>query len=127
MTLEELSEKFADNEQRKRLFDLLVDELTTIKAQCRSLCVLVFGSYISGKSAPRDIDVLLSLIPSEDCVYALWTEGLRCEHPEEVDVHYYKTQRYIKDAEGLIEHFNNNPKNELQGIAISDAVEITGI
>jgi len=127
MTLEELSGRFAVNEQRRRLFDLLVDELASIQTQCRSLRVLVFGSYISDKDSPHDIDILISLIPNEECVYALWTGGLRREHPDEVDVHYYKTQRYIKDAEGLLEHFNSNPKNELQGIAIRDAVEITGI
>ena len=127
LTMEELSGRYAGNEQRKRLFDLFVDELTSIKRQCSRLRVLVFGSYITAKSIPRDIDVLISLIPSEDCVYALWTEGLRREHPEEVDVHYYKTQLYMKDAEGLLEHFNNNPMNELQGITIHDAVEITDI
>ncbi len=127
LTLEELSGIYAGNEQRKRLFGLFVNELASIKKQCSRLRVLVFGSYITEKSNPRDIDVLISLIPSEECVYALWTEGLHREHPEEVDVHYYKTQRYMKDAEGLLEHFNNNPKNELQGIVIHDAVEITDI
>ncbi len=127
LTLEEFSARFADTEGRKKLFDLLVEELAVIKAQCSRLRVLVFGSYITAKSNPRDIDVLISLIPNEDCIYSLWTEGLRREHPDEVDVHYYKTQRYIKDAEGLLEHFNNNPVNELQCIAIHDAVEIIDI
>jgi predicted nucleotidyltransferase len=127
LTLEELSGRYAGNEQRKRLFDLFVDELKSIQAQCSRLRVLVFGSYITGKNSPRDIDVLISLIPSDDCMYTLWTEGLHREHPDEVDVHYYKTQRYIKDAEGLLVHFNNNRINELQGIAIRDAVEIIGI
>ncbi len=127
LTLEEFSGRYASNEQRKRLFELFVEELKSIRSQCSSLRILVFGSYITNKSVPRDIDVLISLIPSEDCMYALWTGGLRREHPDKVDVHYYKTQLYMKDADGLLEHFNANPKNELQGIAIHDAVEIIDI
>jgi hypothetical protein len=116
---------FAYNERRKYLYGLLLEELALVRSQCATVRVLVFGSYISDKEEPRDIDLLLSLIADSECVYEVWTKGLRLNHPDEVDVHYYKTQLYIKDAESLLKHFNANPKNELYGIAINDAVEIT--
>ena len=127
LTIEEFAGKFSYNEQRKYLLDLLVDELEFIKLQCIQLRVLIFGSYITSKKNPRDIDVLISLIACKDSVYTVWTDGLRQKHPKDVDVHYYKTQQYIKDAAGLLKHFNKNPKNELQGISIKKAVEISDV
>lgn len=124
-TAGEFRERFAYNERRRHLCDLLLDELELIRSQCSIVRVLVFGSYITDKEEPRDIDLLLSLIAGKECVYEVWTKGLRLNHPDEVDVHYYKTQLYIKDGEGLLAHFNANPKNELYGISIHEAAEIT--
>lgn len=127
LTLDEFAGKFSFSDRRKYLHDLFVDEMEFIKSQCSQLRVLVFGSYITSKRNPRDIDVLLSLIACEEAVYTVWTDGLRQRHPKEVDIHYYKTQQFIKDAAGLLKHFNKNPKNELQGISIKKAVEIPDI
>lgn len=109
------------------MHDLFIDELEYVKSQCCQLRVLVFGSYITSKKNPRDIDVLISLIACEESVYTVWHDGLQQRHPKEVDLHYYKTQQFIKDAAGLLKHFNKNPKNELQGISIKKAVEITDV
>jgi predicted nucleotidyltransferase len=127
LTLDEFAGKFSYSDRRKYLHDLFVDEMEFIKSQCSQLRVLIFGSYITSKKNPRDIDVLLSLIACEESVYTVWTDGLRQKYPKEVDIHYYKTQQYIKDAAGLLKHFNKNPKNELQGISIKKAVEISDI
>jgi len=127
LTIYEFARKFSYNDRRRYLHDLLVDELEFIKTQCSQLRVLVFGSYITSKKNPRDIDVLISLIACEESMYTVWTDGLRQKHPIEVDLHYYKTQQYIKDAAGLLKHFNKNPKNELQGISIKKAMEISEI
>jgi predicted nucleotidyltransferase len=124
-TLDEFREAFASGDRRKYLYGLFLEELALIQSQCAVVRVLVFGSYITEKEEPHDIDLLISLIADSDCVYEVWARGLRRVHPDEVDVHYYKTQLYVKDAEGLLRHFNANPKNELYGIAIRDAVEIT--
>ncbi|OHD64344.1 MAG: hypothetical protein A2176_01785 [Spirochaetes bacterium RBG_13_51_14] len=126
-TLEQFCSRFAYNKQRKLLCDMFIEELALIQSQCEKWRVLVFGSYITRRKNPNDIDVLLSLIPNVECVYSVITRGLRQKHPRCVDVHYYKTQHYIKDADGLLKHFNNNPINELQGVFIKKAVEITGI
>ncbi|MBN2159201.1 MAG: hypothetical protein JW807_07385 [Spirochaetes bacterium] len=104
-----------------------MEELESVKKQCARLRVLIFGSYITSKKKPGDIDVLISLIPNKDCVYRIVTRGLQHRHPREVDIHYYKTQRYIKDADGLIRHFNKNRINELKGVSIKKAIEIKDI
>lgn len=124
ITIDEFARKFSYNERRKYLYDLFVEEMESIQSQCSQLRVLVFGSYITSKKNPQDIDVLISLIACEESVYTIWKDGLQQKHPKEVDLNYYKTQQYIKDADGLLEHFNKNPKNELQGIAIKKAIEI---
>jgi hypothetical protein len=127
LTIEEFAGRFSNNDRRKYLLDLLIEDLEYIKSQCSQLCVLIFGSYITSKKYPGDIDVLISLIACQESVYMVWTDGLQQKHPKLVDIHYYKTQQYIKDASGLLKHFNKNPKNELQGISIKKAIEISDI
>jgi hypothetical protein len=124
-TLDEFRDAFASSDRRKYLYGLFLEEMELIRSQCAVVRVLVFGSYITAKEEPNDIDLLIALIADSDSVYEVWTRGLRRAHPDEVDVHYYKTQVYVNDAEGLLRHFNANPKNELYGIAIRDAAEIT--
>jgi len=117
--------RYAFNEHRKKLLRLLVEDLDVIKGQCDRLRVLIFGSYISFKKNPKDIDILLALIPNRDSVYAIMKSGLRRKHPGTVDVQFNKAQRFMKDADSLIRNFNENPLNKRKGIVINDAVELT--
>lgn len=124
--LGEFHRKYSFNERREHLYGLFTEELDRIKPQCVQLRVLVFGSYITTKREPRDIDVLIALVPAGDWVYTLMTRGLQRWHPGEIDVAYHKTQYCVMDAERLVRYFNENPLNRKKDIRIKRAVEITG-
>ncbi len=126
-TLAEFGATHAYNDHRLRLLRLFADEVEGLRLQCDRLRILIFGSYISKKELPGDIDVLVSLIPDCDHVYSFMRKGLDRRHPEDVDLYFHKTQVFMVDAMNLIKHFNENPLNKKRRITIAKAVEITDL
>ena len=124
MTLEEFRTAYAINDRRRHLIDELLEELKVIARQCRKFSIIVFGSYITDKDEPDDIDVLISLLPKKECVFAIMKEGIEKEHQKEVDIQFQRGEYYTKSAESLIDFFNENPFNLKKGIRIRKAVEL---
>ncbi len=124
MTLKEFRTTYAINDRRRHLIKELLGELEVIARQCRKFSIIVFGSYISDKDEPGDIDVLISLLPKKNCVYALLKKGLEKEHEKEVDIQFQRGEYYTRSAESLVDYFNENPLNLKKGIRIRRAVEL---
>lgn len=119
--------KYLYNHHRKTLFDYFLDELEDIKPKCEQLRIFIFGSFITIKKKPNDIDVLINLVPNADNVYPMMKERIHTKYPDKVDIKYVKTQLFLIDAESTIKHFNENPLNIKDEIKIKRAVEITGL
>lgn len=124
MTLDEFEKTYAVNETRRRLLRLLGEELVVIGRQCKKFSIIIFGSYITEKPEPGDIDVLISLVPRQDCIYRIMKQGLEREHGKDVDVQFQRGEYYTKNAEQLVAYFNNNPLNFNRGIRMLEAVEL---
>jgi len=124
MTLEEFRGVFAVNERRSYLLGELLEELNVVARQCEKVSVIVFGSYITGKEEPGDIDVLVSLVPKKDHVYSIMKNGLEKEHVKNVDVQFQRGEYFTKSAGQLVDYFNGNPYNFRKGIRIDRAVEL---
>ncbi len=127
ITLKEFKKRYLLNNYRKRLFKHLLEELENISGKCKCYKFLIFGSYITRKKEPNDIDVLISLIPEKDYVYSISKDGLQSEFFDEIDIHFMKSQYFIKDVDGLLDFFNENPLNKNKGISIKRAVEIVDL
>lgn len=125
MSMKQFRRAYAWNERRRHLYHMLLDELVGVRSQCTIMRVLVFGSYITSKEEPGDIDVLIGLIPTRECAYAFMTTGLVHRHPDDVDVTYHKTQMFLQTAEQLVRFFNNNPLNQKKHIALDRVIELT--
>jgi hypothetical protein len=125
--LDGFRKKFAYNDRRKSLVERFIEEMECVKSQCTKLRVLIYGSYLTSKKNPGDIDVFISLIPDKDCVFKIITDGLRRVHPEEVDIQFHKTQYFIQDAEKMMKYFNENEINKKNGVVMRKAVEIVDI
>ncbi|MFC1670192.1 DUF6932 family protein [Spirochaetota bacterium] len=125
--LAEFKEKYSCNEHRSEIHNMFIEDLKCIKSQCKQIRVLVFGSYITKKENPKDIDILISLIPNADNLYCIMKNGLKQNYPDFVDVQFNKTQYWLKETEALLNYFNNNPLNVKKGIRIKDAIEISDI
>ncbi len=124
MTLPEFKAAYARGRRRAELYEKLLEELDNLREQCNSFHIIVFGSYITDKKEPGDIDLMISLIPRQDCVYDIIINGLRRIHEKEIDIQYQKAQYYLKNTRQLVDYFNSNPLNRKEEIKIFRAVEL---
>ncbi len=127
LNLQEFLDAYVTNEKRKRLFDKFLEDLQVIKSQCSCMRIIVFGSYITSKLEPNDIDLMISLIPESEYVYDLMTDGLWQKNRKEIDIQYQKAEYFLKDAQQLVVFFNENPLNKEKGICITECVELIDV
>jgi len=66
LSLQEIESQFATNEHRRALYDLLVSQIEQTQRQYDNLSVLLFGSFITKKEIPEDIDLIVSYACSEE-------------------------------------------------------------
>jgi predicted nucleotidyltransferase len=127
LNLQEFLETYVTNGKRRCLFDKLLEDLQVIKSQCSCMRIIVFGSYITSKLEPNDIDLMISLIPESEYVYDLMTDGLWQKNRKEIDIQYQKAEYFLKDAHQLVVFFNENPLNKEQGICITECIELIDV
>lgn len=127
LDLDDFSEAYVTTDRRKYLFDKFLEDLRVIKSQCSCMRIIVFGSYITSKSEPNDIDLMISLIPGSEYVYDFMTDGLWQKNRNEVDVQYQRAEYFLKDAQQLVAFFNENPINREKGICITECVELIDV
>jgi hypothetical protein len=58
MNLPQFIEKFGTNERRAHLVECFLDDLKGLKEYYGNLQIFVFGSFVTAKEEPTDIDVL---------------------------------------------------------------------
>jgi len=124
INLRAFRKRFATNDRRREIFQSLVDELGLLRSQCQAMRVLVFGSYITDKDEPGDVDVLVSGVPRQDIAFEVEVHGFaRGEHPD-VDLFWERAVRFPATPERLIERFNRNASNRESHIEIVRVVEV---
>ena len=127
LDLDGFSEAYVTTERRKHLFDKFLEDLRVIKSQCSCMRIIVFGSFITSKKEPNDIDLMISLIPESEYVYDFMTDGLWQKNRDEVDVQYQRAEYFLKDAQQMVAFFNENPINKEKGVRIAKCVELIDI
>lgn len=127
LNIDEFAEQYVTNERRRILFEKLLEELQLIRSQCRRFRVIVFGSFITNKEKPNDIDLMISIIPDQDHIFDFMTDGMQQKNDDEVDIQYQKAEYFLKNAQQLVDFFNENPLNKKNGIQIQNCVEIKDV
>ncbi len=132
MRLNDIKHKFCTNEHRKKLFDALCDEVNYMEENSEELIILLFGSFISDKIEPSDIDILISIKLKN--VSLKWSNGklldpLPIKNKKYVDrksshLSALEIKPELKDPEQMLAEFNYNGDNIRNGIRIKEYIKI---
>jgi len=126
MKIEVFKDLYVTNTQREKVFSEFTDFLNTVREYLAPYVVLVYGSFITEKEIPNDIDVLLhGFVKDEKVAYfkpeIILSKGL--VHVK-YEVSACKQESIIKSNEELIGWFHEGEKNKAKEIKIDDYVQI---
>src|SRR5688500_6397551 len=112
LRLSELEQKYATNPQRRRLFAALSEKLAELRRH-NIIRVWLFGSYVTDKVEPKDVDVLVNTVSNgvPGGGYAKATKEL----------HILWFHGYLKDADEIVRWADDSERNIAQGFRIAKA------
>lgn len=127
MSLAEFHRRFVYNGRRRKLLVLLLDELAAIEEVSTKMRLLIFGSFITDKEQPGDIDALVSLVGRKEHFREIQKNGVPRRQPDAIDLFTYMSVRFLFTPERILDEFNHNFKNRENHIILTDAVHIEDI
>lgn len=122
VTIHNLRERYAWNDTRSDLLACLERDLEKVAHALVSYRVVIYGSFVSNKDEPRDIDVLLTgnFKPGEfppisfvSGSHVHWKTYLSEGHSPS-----------LPSAEQMVVSFNSEPANRAKGIEVKEWVEL---
>lgn len=129
LTLDQFKVQYGATQKRKLLLAELEQFLANLTENFSSYRVLVYGSFISLKPEPGDIDVMVSVICSpKDAGFARF-KNLQELATSNVDVFTlnlkssFGATEPVPDAEAMVIAFNAREAHVTTGIHCSDAIE----
>ena len=129
MKIEEFRAQFGTSSRRGSLVDSLENYIDCLNSSFSAIRVLVFGSFISDRSEPRDVDIIVHAValPHDACFNSLGK--LSDFAPEGIDVRGTLTSTFDKapklaEADTMVSDFNADKKNKESGIVCDSWVEI---
>lgn len=127
MTIPEFKEKHVSNERREELFASFSDEIAYMKDFLEEIKIAVFGSFITEKDLPNDIDIIV-MGTFNDTGYQMQTEHFpRLIPTKNGNIHRkskFYTGKIEKSIAELVDDFNEDTNNKKEGIFISEFIEI---
>jgi hypothetical protein len=117
-TLERFRCDYVWNDRRQELFLNLLDEIESIRKQSKQRRVFVFGSFLTSKRIPGDLDLLLSYEPT-----SIPPKLVRV-HPNDIQIKSNARMAFGKPVildskEAAIRDFNSDPANIQNHIFLS--------
>lgn len=130
MTIPELRAKFGTNDTRLSLLDELDAFVASLRSNFSVFRLLVFGSFITSKELPSDIDVMAYVLATpEDPGFNKFLQ-LKTLAPASIDVFTlhlsmsFGSPRPLPAAESMIAAFNSLEAHVASGTACQFAVEL---
>lgn len=124
MNVEEFISLYVTNQRREELFAGLRIQLSSIMEDSSSIRVIIFGSFLTNREYPGDIDVLVSAVIRHEAVVHYISHDVRRPIRDGVDLYLFRCASFISEAEALVAKFNTNKNNVKHGVLIDRAVEI---
>lgn len=122
LTVEEFTQQFGGNAHRQGLLAHLNPFLIALRAQFRSFRIVAFGSFITEKQDPTDIDLMVHVVTAPaDSGYNKITRLRTLANPA-LDVFTLKiamsqTTAPLPSAEEMVEAFNDRESHREKGIS----------
>lgn len=127
MKIDQFKAKYAFNERREFLFDELERFIKKVDEFLSPYLLAVYGSYITNKPAPGDIDVILHGFVKQEKLLD-WAPGtLQCQcyiHVMSDITSYTLYEKKLKDISVIISDLCNTEENKAENFNISSYVEI---
>lgn len=132
MTLSQFRAKFGTNETRVLLLDDLEIFMASLQSNFRNSRVLVFGSFLSDKDYPGDIDVMAYVLASPtDSGFNKFLQ-LQPLAPASIDVFTLQLSmsfgppQPLPTAEAMISAFNSLEAHVASATSCTSAIELVG-
>ena len=127
MTLAQFHSAFVYNRRRRRLLVALLDELAGIAERSTKMRVVVFGSFMTDKEMPGDVDALVCAVAKDEFVLELQENGFPRRQPDDVDMFTYLSVRFLFTPERLVDEFNTNYKNRENQVVLENGICLTDV
>lgn len=127
MKIEILKEKYAINERRKVLFNQLIDEIEYLKGFTSNLKIAIYGSHITSKDFPCDLDIIICGNLTEVGLNLQTNSFPKPIPTKNKDIQRKGNFRFNSECMDVIEiinGFNNNEENKKNNITIQNFIEI---
>ncbi len=126
MNIDKFKDSYITSLQREKIYSEFEDYLKTVKEYLSPYVLLVYGSFITEKEYPNDIDVLLHGFVKDEKVATFKIDMVRSRGLVHVksEVSMLKKETIIKSSEELIEWFQEGEKNKAKGIKVGEYVQI---
>ena len=126
MNMDEFEKTYVVNDHRKRIFLEFLDYASAVKEYLSPYLLLVYGSFISDKKNPRDIDILLHGFVKTRKLREFDIRTLLSKKPVHVtnDIAAIMQETELMTASELVEWFESGEENKANGIKVGEWVQV---
>ena len=120
MTLDELKRGHATNPHRMTLFCEFERYLTTLRSLLSEATVVMFGSFLSEKPCPEDIDLIVhgSVKPAEVAAFNINSVRSKGGIHVKSEISMLKADFRLMSESELVSWFDNSESNKSKGISV---------
>ena len=126
MNMEEFRQTYVVNSHRNKIFLELLDYANVVNQYLFPYLLLVYGSFISEKENPNDIDILLHGFVKTRKIREFDIRALLSQNSVHVtnDISALMLETKLMTASELVEWFESGDENKAKGIKVGEWVQI---
>jgi predicted nucleotidyltransferase len=123
LSIQEFKNEYSFNEYRETMISSFEDYLDYLKSIFKNFKVVIFGSFITEKEDPNDIDILVFGSLNNKGKSDILSQGGKLKKYDYIHSKFQTTNDVIETNQ-MICKFNNEPTNVESGISIKNYIEI---
>ena len=126
MNIDDFKQTYVVSHHREEIFSEFLVYASTVNEYLSPFILLVYGSFISEKDYPKDIDILLHGFVKEEKFVGFNIDMVRSRERVHVksEISALMQETKLKSESELIEWFENTENNKTKGIKVDEYVQI---